>query len=136
MADVFSREKRSQVMRQVKGSRNRSTELKLIAFFKAYKITGWRRGYPLFGKPDFVFLSLKLIVFVDGCFWHGHDCRKINPEQNKKYWKEKIKRNMQRDKEVAKYLRQSGWTVRRIWECELKKERLVKKKLSGKLAHV
>ncbi len=132
MTDVFTKEKRSQVMRLVKSSRNKSTELKLISFFKANEITGWRRNFKLFGKPDFVFPSNKLIVFVDGCFWHGHDCRKINPKQNRSYWTLKIKRNKQRDKEVVKRLAQMKWAVLRIWECELKNERLLKKKLKSK----
>ncbi|MDR3094739.1 MAG: very short patch repair endonuclease, partial [Bacteroidales bacterium] len=60
MADVFTKEQRSNVMRQVKSSRNKSTELKLIAFFKANKIKGWRRNYKLFGKPDFAFPKQKI----------------------------------------------------------------------------
>ena len=85
MADTFSKEKRSQIMRQVKSSRNKSTEIKLIDFFKRYSIKGWRRNYKLFGKPDFVFLKSKKAIFVDGCFWHGHDCRNTKPKDNKEY---------------------------------------------------
>lgn len=133
MADVFTKEQRSQVMRQVKSSRNKSTELKLIGFFKANHITGWRRNFKLFGKPDFVFPKNKIAVFVDGCFWHGHDCRNTKPKDNKDYWTKKIARNKQRDKEVTKHLTEKGWTVTRLWECELKDEKLLTRRLKEKL---
>lgn len=121
MADVFTTEKRSEIMRRVKSSRNASTELKLIQFFKNHKITGWRRGYPLVGKPDFVFTKQRIVIFADGCFWHGHDCRNTKPAQNRTYWESKRDRNIARDLLVTNALQKKGWTVIRIWECELKK---------------
>ena len=68
MADVFDAEKRSDIMRQVKSKKNKSTELRLIEIFKQNGITGWRRNYPVKGHPDFVFPKKKIAVFVDGCF--------------------------------------------------------------------
>ena len=121
MADVFLPEKRSEIMRKVKSKRNQSTEMRLIAFFKANGIKGWRRNYPLTGKPDFVFPKLKTVIFADGCFWHGHDCRNTRPEQNKEYWTKKRERNVRRDQEVTATLTRRGWNVVRIWECEIKK---------------
>ncbi|MDR0575709.1 MAG: very short patch repair endonuclease [Tannerella sp.] len=129
MADVFTKEQRSQVMRKVKSNRNKSTELKLIALFKANKIKGWRRNYPLFGKPDFTFPTIKVVVFVDGCFWHGHNCRNTTPKDNADYWAKKRERNIKRDNEVTQILQNKGWKVIRIWECELKNEKLINKKL-------
>lgn len=129
MADVFSKEARSEIMRQVKRARNKSTELKLIAFFKADGVKGWRRNYKLFGKPDFVFPAKKLAIFVDGCFWHGHDCRNTTPKDNADYWDKKRERNRTRDQEVTQKLQEKGWRVVRIWECELKKEALLREKL-------
>jgi len=120
MPDTFTKEQRSQIMRQVKSSRNKSTELKLIQFFKANKIIGWRRNYKLFGKPDFVFPKSRTAIFVDGCFWHGHNCRNTKPKDNKEYWANKIERNQKRDIEVSQTLSIKGWRVVRIWECELK----------------
>ena len=79
MADTFSREERSNIMRKVKSAKNKSTEIKLIRYFKSRNITGWRRNYKLFGKPDFVFPKKRLAVFADGCFWHGHNCRRCVP---------------------------------------------------------
>ena len=75
MADVFDNKKRSEIMRKVKSNKNKSTELRLIDIFKQNGITGWKRNYPVKGHPDFVFQKEKIAVFVDGCFWHGHDFR-------------------------------------------------------------
>ena len=119
--DVFVKEKRSDIMRQVKGNDNKSTEQRLIKFFKEQGIKGWKRNYKLYGKPDFVFRKQKTAVFVDGCFWHGHDCRNTRPKQNKDYWERKRARNMKRDVAVNERLQKLGWNVIRIWECELKK---------------
>jgi len=124
MTDVFTKEKRSSIMRSVRSSNNRSTELKLIKYFKQYSIKGWRRSYPIKGNPDFVFLKQRLAVFVDGCFWHGHDCRNTKPKTNFDYWKNKISNNKKRDEEVNNYLINRKWVVVRIWECELKKDRV------------
>lgn len=109
-------------MRAVKSRGNKSTELKLIEIFKNSRITGWRRNYKLFGKPDFVFPKQRLVVFVDGCFWHGHDCRNTKPADNADYWRQKIERNKKRDETVSKTLAEKGWKVLRIWECQMKKK--------------
>ncbi len=120
MADVYSPEKRSEVMKRVRSKKNKSTELRLIEIFKQYGVTGWRRNYPVKGHPDFVFLDKKIAIFVDGCFWHGHDCRNTKPENNKEYWVKKQMSNITHDKEVTALFQNRGWKVLRIWECELK----------------
>ena len=127
MADTFSKEKRSSIMRAVKSRWNKSTELKLIQILNQLGIKGWRRNYKLLGNPDFVFLKKRVAVFSDGCFWHGHDCRNKRPQDNAEYWKNKIERNKARDKFVTKTLRERGWQVVRIWECEIKRQQLPKK---------
>ena len=76
-------------MRQVKSQKNKSTELRLIQVFKEQHITGWRRNYRVKGHPDFVFPKQRVAVFVDGCFWHGHDCRNTRPSDNQEYWQKK-----------------------------------------------
>lgn len=124
VADVFDAEKRSDIMRQVKSKKNKSTELRLIEIFKQNGITGWRRNYPVKGHPDFVFPKKKIAVFVDGCFWHGHDCRNTRPADHQEYWQKKRERNMEHDREVTAMFEARGWTVLRIWECELKKKNL------------
>lgn len=120
--DVFDKATRSDIMRRVKSKNNKSTEQKLIRFFSENNITGWRRNYPVKGRPDFVFVKERVAIFVDGCFWHGHDCRNTKPAANVEYWKKKRERNICRDKEVTAMFERRGWKVIRIWECELKKK--------------
>jgi len=122
MADVFDKSKRSAVMSKVRSSGNKSTELRFVQLLKSAGLTGWRRSYPVKGKPDFVFMEYRLAVFIDGCFWHGHDCRNTRPSDNSEYWAKKRKRNSQRDKEITEKFQNRGWSVLRVWECELKKK--------------
>lgn len=135
MADVFDDAKRSDIMKRVKSKGNKSTETKLIEIFGELGIKGWRRNYLVKGHPDFVFLSKKVAVFVDGCFWHGHDCRNTRPKDNAEYWSRKRERNIRHDKEITELFESRGWTVIRIWECELKKanQPLLKETLLEKL---
>lgn len=130
MADIFDDKKRSEIMSKVRSKNNKSTELKLIEVFKENGIVGWRRNYSVKGHPDFVFLDKKIAIFVDGCFWHGHDCRNTRPSDNADYWTKKRERNIKHDKEITELFEQRKWTVIRIWECELKKknrEQLIEK---------
>ena len=133
MADLFDKEKRSEIMSAVRSKRNKSTELKLIEVFKENGIVGWRRNYKVKGHPDFIFPRKKIAIFVDGCFWHGHDCRNTRPSDNSEYWQKKRKRNIRHDKEVTALFESRGWTVIRIWECELKRknEHILADKLSN-----
>ncbi len=124
MADIFDKKKRKLIMQHVRSSGNKSTEIKLIDIFKKYKIKGWKRHYQVKGHPDFVFLKRKIAVFVDGCFWHGHDCRNTHPSDNREYWEKKRNRNIYHDIEITTLFKTRGWTVIRIWECELKKKNI------------
>jgi DNA mismatch endonuclease (patch repair protein) len=121
MADVFDAKTRSAVMSKVRSKGNKTTELRLIELFGKAGLTGWRRNYPVKGRPDFVFPKQRVAVFADGCFWHGHDCRNTRPSENADYWAKKRERNMRRDTEVTEMFVSRRWTVLRIWECELKK---------------
>lgn len=114
-------------MSSIRSKGNETTEVAIIRLFREYKIIGWRRNQALLGKPDFVFPKNKLAVFVDGCFWHGHTCLKPRDSLKKGFWKEKIERNQARDKKVNKALRESGWIVVRIWECEIEKKKYTRK---------
>ena len=105
----------------------------MIEVFKQNGITGWRRNYPVKGHPDFVFLDRKIAVFVDRCFWHGHDCRNTRPAANKEYWQQKREKNIQHDRDVTRNFELRGWTVLRIWECELKKKN--ENELTKRLKH-
>lgn len=75
------------------------------------------------GKPDLVFKSAKKIIFVHGCYWHRHNCKKGNsiPDTNQEFWKKKFAANKKRDKEVRRKLRKEGWKILIIWECETRK---------------
>jgi DNA mismatch endonuclease (patch repair protein) len=122
MGDVFTRAKRSDVMSRIRASGNRDTELRMIALFRQYRITGWRRNARVFGRPDFVFPREKIAVFVDGCFWHRHPGCKFayTPKSRLKFWLRKFQNNVTRDKIVMRALRKTGWQTVRIWECELR----------------
>ena len=122
MPDVYDKTTRSLVMSKVRSKNNKSTELRLIHIFREYCISGWRRNYRVKGHPDFVFLNKRIAVFVDGCFWHGHDCRNTRPKENEEFWKRKRKRNKAHDRAITKSFLQRGWKVLRLWECELKKK--------------
>lgn len=126
MADVFNKEERSRIMRSVKSKNTKSTELAMVKLLKENHITGWRRTYPVKGHPDFVFLDKRVAVFVDGCFWHGHNCRNTKPSDNAEYWQKKRERNMKHDREVTASFEKRGWRVIRIWECELKRKNISK----------
>ncbi|MGH7953217.1 MAG: very short patch repair endonuclease [Limisphaerales bacterium] len=118
--DVFSRRERSRIMSRIRSQGNAGTELRLIKLFQSNKIVGWRRNQKLFGKPDFVFPKKRLVVFVDGCFWHGCPRCYRRPRSNLKYWDTKIFRNRKRDRKVKSVLKKLGWRVVRIWAHELK----------------
>jgi DNA mismatch endonuclease (patch repair protein) len=99
------------------------------------KVKGWRtQAKDLPGSPDFVFDAKRLVVFVDGCFWHG--CRRCyrRPSSSRKYWDEKVRRNMARDKRAAAKLRRNGWSVIRVWEHSLSEPEKVVARIKIKLA--
>jgi len=130
MTDVYSKEKRSWLMGRVRATGNQSTEGKLITVLKQNHLTGWRRNYPVFGKPDIVFPRNKIAIFADGCFWHACPKHRQIPETNRQFWLKKIDANKNRDKLVNKTIKSQGWKVLRIWECELKDERRLRRKLN------
>lgn len=119
--DRVSPTARSRIMSLVKPRHGRTTEKRLRAHLVRCAISGWRmndRDLP--GKPDFVFSRAKLVVFVDGCFWHGcRRCKRL-PSSNVEFWNRKVVVNQLRDRRVARKLRTSGWIVYRVRECTLK----------------
>ena len=122
MPDVFTKEKRSQVMSRIKGKGNKDTELVMIQILRKNHISGWRRNQAVLGKPDFVFPKQKIALFVDGCFWHGCPLPKHSnlPKNNQEFWAMKLQANKDRDTFVTRELRKLGWKVVRVWEHELK----------------
>jgi DNA mismatch endonuclease, patch repair protein len=127
--DVFTKEKRSEVMSHIRGKGNKDTELAMIRILRRYHISGWRRNQILFGKPDFVFPKQKIALFVDGCFWHGCPKHSNMPRNNQEFWQKKLQGNKDRDKLVSKVLRKLGWKVVRVWEHELNNPSRVAAKL-------
>jgi DNA mismatch endonuclease (patch repair protein) len=125
MSDVFSTDKRSQIMAAVRGRGNRSTEGRFRRLLEEALLEGWRE-HPkdVYGSPDFVFDAERVAIFVDGCFWHGCGlCRNI-PASNAEFWSRKIEATKARDELVNRELAESGWRVARFWEHELKKKNL------------
>lgn len=134
MSDVYSPEKRSAVMRRVKG-KDTTPEL---AVRKALTRLGARyrlHRKDLPGKPDIVLPGRRLALFVHGCFWHGHDCARGArvPKQNRDYWVSKVARNRDRDAANRAALERQGWRVETIWECELKDRATFDRTLTGLL---
>ena len=121
MTDVFETEKRSAVMRAVK-SRGTAPELKVRRAAHALGLRFRLGRSDLPGKPDLVFPSRRIALFVHGCFWHGHDCARgaRMPHTNRTYWQAKIARNMERDAASLASLRKLDWKPAVIWECETK----------------
>ena len=130
--DVFTAEQRSAVMRKVPG-KNSSAELKvrrvLTAMGLRYRLH--RRDLP--GSPDIAMPGRRLALFVHGCFWHGHDCRRgaRQPKANADYWTAKIARNQARDAANLEALRAMGWRPAVIWECELKDDAALPDRLAA-----
>lgn len=138
MADVFTVAKRSAVMARIRSRGNLDTELKALRLFRSHGIRGWRRNARVFGKPDFVFPTARLAVFIDGCFWHRHAGCKFcyTPSTRQEFWLPKFERNIARDRLVTRTLRRLGWRVFRVWECDLiaKRQSRVVRRLNAALA--
>jgi DNA mismatch endonuclease, patch repair protein len=125
-------EQRSRIMRAVK-DRDTGPELvvRSLTHRMGYRFRLHRKDLP--GKPDLVFPRLLKALFVHGCFWHGHNCARGSraPKTNAEYWRAKISRNSRRDAANIEALRAKGWKAAVIWECELKKPKLVARRLKG-----
>lgn len=121
--DVFTPEQRSAVMRAVKG-RDTTPELAVRRILRAAGIGYRLGGCGLPGRPDVVMQGRRVVVFVHGCFWHGHDCARgaRQPKANAAYWYAKIGRNRARDTATGAALQAAGWRVVTVWECEIKTE--------------
>ena len=131
MTDVFSKEKRSQIMSKIRG-RDTLPEKKVrsIIHRMGFRFSLHKKDLP--GKPDIVLTRHKKIVLVHGCFWHGHNKCKFayTPKTNTEFWVEKIKKNITRDKKVKQELQKRGWKVLEIWECEISYPKKLLQKIS------
>ena len=131
MTDTFTPEKRSAVMRGIKSENTKPEKIvRSLAHALGYRFRIHQSDLP--GKPDIVFAGRKKIIFVHGCFWHGHTACKGGhvPKSNNAYWVTKIARNKTRDKRVVRQLRAAGWSVAIVWECQTRDLDRLRKRLS------
>jgi len=122
VADVHTPEQRSYNMSQIRSKNTKPEELvRKFLFSQGFRYR--KNDTRLPGKPDIVLPKYKTVVFVNGCFWHGHEgCRYfVWPKKNAEFWKEKIGRNICRDVVNHQLLMEQGWLVIDVWECQLKK---------------
>lgn len=120
MADKFSKAKRSAIMSRIR-SKNTSLEIEFRKLLWKNGLGRYRIHYNLPGKPDIVYVSKKIVIFLDGDFWHGYNWKKLGKVPPRKYWQKKIQKNIDRAKKYNKMLKKDGWKVFRFWEHEIKK---------------
>ena len=130
MADIFNKEKRSKIMSGISGKETKPEILvRKFLFANGFRYRKNDKRYP--GKPDIVLPKYKTIIFIHGCFWHGHHCPAGKlPETRKEFWKNKINGNIERDKKNILELKKQGWNVIVIWQCELKNKTIKEKTLN------
>lgn len=134
MADVHSPETRSYNMSQIKGKNTKPEEMvRKYLFAQGFRYRKNDKNLP--GKPDIVLPKYHICIFVNGCFWHGHEGCKyfVWPKSNADFWKEKISGNVRRDNNNIHKLSQQGWNAITVWECELKPDK--REKTLSKLVH-
>ena len=122
MADNHSKEVRSMNMSHIRSTNSKPEEqVRKYLFSKGFRYRKNVKTLP--GCPDIVLPKYKTVIFVNGCFWHKHDCpRFVWPSSNEDYWRPKIMGNVEREKRNIAELQQLGWNVLTVWECELKKK--------------
>ena len=120
MNDLFSRSKRSQVMKAVRPANTRpELQVRKIIHRLGYRYSLHRHDLP--GTPDIVFPSRKKILFINGCFWHRHHCKRGQsiPLNNREFWVTKFEKNVVRDKKNKRALNRLGWSYLTIWQCQM-----------------
>ena len=122
MADNHSKEARSRNMSHIRSKDTKpEVAVRKYLFSKGFRYRKNVGNLP--GCPDIVLPKYKTVIFVNGCFWHKHDCpRFVWPSSNQEYWRAKIEKNVERDKKNYRLLESKGWSVILIWECMLKKK--------------
>jgi DNA mismatch endonuclease Vsr len=124
MPDIFSKEKRSEVMRAVK-HKDTMPELIIQSLIRDMGVVYERENRIFNTRPDIIIPEMKKVFFINGCFWHGHTCRRGKlPEANRVFWEEKINKTKERDNRNYNELKSNGWDYLIIWECEIKKKSL------------
>ncbi len=136
MTDIYSKAKRSEIMSRVKNRRT-GPEDKVAALLRELGLKYRRNVGALPSQPDFVVRSKKTVIFVNGCFWHGHlNCNRAKlPDTNRDFWEKKITTNKRRDCRNARKLRGEGWRVINVWQCRLRKCEQVRERLARLLGN-
>jgi len=124
MPDIYTPDKRTSIMRSVK-NKNTLPELIIQSLLRDIGIEYTREERVFNCKPDIVIPDIKKVIFINGCFWHGHSCKRGQlPETNKVFWENKITKNKERDLRNYIELSNAGWKYLVIWGCEIKKKNL------------
>ena len=133
MSDIYSKQKRSEIMSKISGKETKPEILvRRFLFTNGFRFRKNDKRYP--GKPDIVLPKYKTVIFVHGCFWHGHSCSAGKlPETRKDFWIEKINGNIERDKKNISLLKKQGWKVIVIWQCKLKNRKVKETTLNNLL---
>jgi DNA mismatch endonuclease (patch repair protein) len=121
MADTVTQQRRSEIMRNVKGKHTKPEMIvRKFLHSKGFRFRVHDKKLP--GSPDIKLTKYKTVIFVNGCFWHGHEgCRiYVMPKTNTEFWNSKIEKNLERDVKIINNLKQLGWKVVILWECDLK----------------
>lgn len=120
MADIVSSAKRSQMMAGIRG-KNTKPEIAIRTKLHALGFRYRLHVKDMPGKPDIVFPKYHAVIFVNGCFWHGHDCSLFKmPTSRTEFWMDKISRNKETDDSAIQALKKSGWRVGVVWECSIR----------------
>jgi len=129
MADIYSKKKRSEIMSKISGKETKPEIIvRKYLFKKGFRFRKNDKRYP--GKPDIVLPKFRTMIFVHGCFWHGHNCKAAKlPETRNDFWEHKINANIKRDKRNIAELRKQKWNIIIIWQCELNKKENREKRL-------
>ncbi|MET4621638.1 DNA mismatch endonuclease (patch repair protein) [Arthrobacter sp. 2762] len=134
--DLLTPEQRSRNMSRIRG-KNTKPELLVRKLLHAkgyrYRLHGQAGGTKLPGRPDLVFSSRRKVIFVNGCFWHFHDCKvgQNSPTANAEFWETKRTRTRERDLAQREQLRAAGWDVLTVWECELRDSSVLEERLTA-----
>lgn len=117
--DIWSKKKRSAVMAKIRSKDTKPEWLvRRYLFSRGYRYRKNVKGLP--GTPDIVLRKYGIVIFIHGCFWHGHEVDGHIPHSNSDYWRRKIEHNQQRDEKNKEALKKMGWKIMTIWECQLK----------------
>jgi DNA mismatch endonuclease (patch repair protein) len=134
--DIYQRQKRSDIMSRISGKETKPEILiRKFLFANGYRFRKNVKDLP--GRPDVVLSKYKTVIFIHGCFWHGHTCKRgVLPTTNVEFWKTKIGGNVERDKRNITELEKQGWNVIVIWQCEIKNNDLQNERLAKLLSEI